>query len=71
MVGKALIFGQFFAATRWGSTFLMIDGYFAALDTDDDASSLMPMRRQAMRLRDLLCELRDFRSVTMKLQEER
>ncbi|KAG6584883.1 uncharacterized protein IUM83_16560 [Phytophthora cinnamomi] len=61
-------------ATRWGSTYKIIDRYFDlrdALDTDDDdIVSLMPTRRQENRLRALLDQLRDFQLATMKLQEE-
>ncbi|EGZ08117.1 hypothetical protein PHYSODRAFT_527104 [Phytophthora sojae] len=61
-------------ATRWGSTFKMLDRYFDlrdALDTDDDdIVSLMPSHRQENRLRALRDQLLDFQGATMKLQED-
>ncbi|KAE9093331.1 hypothetical protein PF010_g17523 [Phytophthora fragariae] len=61
-------------ATRWGSTFQMLERYIDLRDAldmdDDDIVSLMPTRRQDNRVRALRDQLRDFQSATMKLQED-
>ncbi|POM77973.1 Hypothetical protein PHPALM_4564 [Phytophthora palmivora] len=61
-------------ATRWGSTYKMIDRYFELRDAmgtdDDDIVSVLPTHRQENRLRALLDLFRDFQSATMKLQEQ-
>ncbi|POM60684.1 hypothetical protein PHPALM_30435 [Phytophthora palmivora] len=66
--------GSRISATRWGSTYKMIDRYFELRDAmgtdDDDIVSVLPTHRQENRLRALLDLFRDFQSATMKLQEQ-
>eukprot|EP00644_Phytophthora_capsici_P019588 jgi/Phyca11/133604/e_gw1.585.2.1 len=60
--------------TRWSSTFPMVERYFKLkpfLDSaDGDLAAYMPSPLEERRLRTTLDDLKDFESVSKKLQEE-
>ncbi len=60
--------------TRWTSTFKMVERYFKIKEhidsTDPDLATLLPSPMHDMDLLELYQNMKDFHSVTMKLQEE-
>jgi hypothetical protein len=59
--------------TRWTSTFKMVERYFNIKEfvdaNDPDLATLLPSPMHDMALQDLFQNMKDFHSVTMKLQE--